>query len=249
MDSIGIPKWLRMVVVGGVIMVLAGSAALAYRWYYRPTTLTIAVGSLDGEAGRIIAAIAARLVSMKAPVRLNITDTPSALDAANAFASGKVDLAVVRADVGDLSQAQAVIVLAHAVALLVAPPGSSATKISDLKLSVVGVIGGETNRELVRVLTDEYDLGRAGITFQDIAPPDARRALESRRVRAMLIVLPLVEKYLSLVRGLFNQNAKTAPVLIPIESAGAIAQKERAYESFDVPKGTLRAPRLSLVMI
>jgi TRAP-type uncharacterized transport system substrate-binding protein len=240
MDSIGIPKWLRMVVVGGVIMVLAGSAALAYRWYYRPTTLTIAVGSLDGEAGRIIAAIAARLVSMKAPVRLNITDTPSALDAANAFASGKVDLAVVRADVGDLSQAQAVIVLAHAVALLVAPPGSSATKISDLKLSVVGVIGGETNRKLVRVLTDEYDLGRAGITFQDIAPPDARRALESRRVRAMLIVLPLVEKYLSLVRGLFNQNAKTAPVLIPIESAGAIAQKERAYESFDVPKGTLR---------
>jgi NMT1-like family len=31
-----------------------------------------------------------------------------------------------------------------------------------------------------------------------------------------------------------------APVLIAIESAGAIAQAERAYESFDVPKGTLR---------
>jgi hypothetical protein len=31
------------------------------------------------------------------------------------------------------------------------------------------------------------------------------------------------------------------PVLVPIESAGAIAQVERAYESFDVPKGTLRA--------
>jgi len=29
-------------------------------------------------------------------------------------------------------------------------------------------------------------------------------------------------------------------VLIPIDSAGAIAQAERAYESFDVPKGTLR---------
>jgi hypothetical protein len=29
-------------------------------------------------------------------------------------------------------------------------------------------------------------------------------------------------------------------VLIPIESAGAIAEKDRAYESFDVPKGTLR---------
>ena len=102
------------------------------------------------------------------------------------------------------------------------------------------MIGGETNQKIVRVLTDEYDLGRAGLTFKDIAPPDARRALESRQVRAMIVVVPLAEKYLSLVRGLFNQNAMTAPVLIPIESAGAIAEKERAYESFDVPKGTLR---------
>src|SRR6516165_10079663 len=52
--------------------------------------------------------------------------------------------------------------------------------------------------------------------------------------------MPLTEKYLSLVRGLFPQNPKTAPVLIAIENAGAIAEKERAYESFDIPKGTLR---------
>jgi hypothetical protein len=53
-------------------------------------------------------------------------------------------------------------------------------------------------------------------------------------------VAPLSEKYISLVRGLFPQNPKSAPVLIPIENAGAIAEKERAYESFDIPKGTLR---------
>jgi TRAP-type uncharacterized transport system substrate-binding protein len=240
MNPIGMPRWLRMVLVAGVIILLAGSAALAYRWYSRPTTLTIAVGSLDGEAGRIISAIAARFVSMKAPVRLSIIDTPSALDAANAFSSGKADLAVVRGDVGDLSQAQAVIVVAHAVALLIAPPGSSTTEITDLKRSVVGVIGGETNQKIVKALTDEYDLSRVGTTFKDIAPTEARRALESKQVRAMLVVVPLAEKYLSLVRGLFSQSAKTAPVLIPIESAGAIAEKERAYESFDVPKGTLR---------
>jgi hypothetical protein len=42
------------------------------------------------------------------------------------------------------------------------------------------------------------------------------------------------------LRGLFLQKPKTAPALIPIEAAGAIAEKQRAYESFDVPKGTLR---------
>ena len=50
----------------------------------------------------------------------------------------------------------------------------------------------------------------------------------------------MAEKYLTLVRGFFQIDHKKVPVLIPIESAGAIAEGERAYESFDVPKGTLR---------
>jgi TRAP-type uncharacterized transport system substrate-binding protein len=240
MDSIGMPSWLRIVLVAGLVVLVTGTGLFAYRWYYRPTTLTIAVGSLDGEAARIVSAIAGRLAATNAGVRLNVIETSSALEAANAFSSGKTDLAVVRGDVGDLSQAQAVIVVAHAVALLIGPPGSSMTDITDLKRSVVGVIGGETNRKIVRVLTDEYDLTRASVTFKDIAPSDARRALESKQVRAVLIVVPLAEKYLSLLRGLFTWNQKGAPVLAPIESAGAIAEKERAYESFDVPKGTLR---------
>jgi hypothetical protein len=54
------------------------------------------------------------------------------------------------------------------------------------------------------------------------------------------MVIPLAEKYLSLLRDIFQQGPKAVPVLVPIESAGAIAQAERAYESFEVPKGTLR---------
>lgn len=55
----------------------------------------------------------------------------------------------------------------------------------------------------------------------------------------MLVVIPLTEKYLSLVKGFFQQGAKMLPVLIPIDTAGAIAATNRAYESFDIPKGTL----------
>jgi len=147
---------------------------------------------------------------------------------------------VVRGDVGDLSQAQAVVILAHAVVLLVAPPGSPITDMAGLKRLTVGVVGGEMNRKVVSVLTDEYDLGRANVTFRNLAPADTRRALDAKEVRAILIVVPLAEKYLTLLRGLFPQNPKSAPVLIPIDAAGAIAEKQRAYESFDVPKGALR---------
>jgi TRAP-type uncharacterized transport system substrate-binding protein len=187
-----------------------------------------------------VSALASRVAAVNAPIRLKLVETTNAVDAAGQFAAEKVDLAVVRGDVGDLSQAQAVVVLAHAVVLLVAPPGSSITDIAGLKRTSVGVIGGEINRKIVSVLSDEYGLGRANVTFRDLQLADARRALDAKEVRAILAVVPLAERYLALLRGLFLQTPKSAPVLIPIDAAGAIAEKQRAYESFDIPKGTLR---------
>jgi TRAP-type uncharacterized transport system substrate-binding protein len=240
MDPTRLPAWLRITLVAGIAVLIAGASLFAWRWYSKPTTLTVAVGSLDGEASRLVTAIARKLTQSNAPVRFSMIETGSALEAADTFASGKADLAVVRGDVGDLSQAQVVAIVAHAVVLLVAPPGSPVTDLAELKRATVGVIGGDINRKIVKALTDEYDLGRANVTFRDLAPADARKALEAKEVRAILIVVPLAEKYLGMIRGLFVQNAKTAPVLIAIEQAGAIAGKERAFESFDVPKGTLR---------
>jgi TRAP-type uncharacterized transport system substrate-binding protein len=102
-----LPSWLRIALVAGILILISGASLFAYRWYVRPTTLTIAVGSLDGEASRLVSAFAGKLTQLNAPVRLTMVETPSALDAANLFSSGKVDLAVVRGDTGDLSQAQA----------------------------------------------------------------------------------------------------------------------------------------------
>jgi TRAP-type uncharacterized transport system substrate-binding protein len=240
MDPAKLPTWMRVTLVAGLVVLVAGASLWGWRWYSRPTTLTIAVGSLDGEASRVVSALASKLAQQKAPVRLTMVETASALDAANAFSSGKVDLAVVRGDVGDLSQAQAVAVVAHTVALLVAPPGSTITDMAGLKRLAVGVVGADSNKRLIKVLTDEYDLTRSSVTFKSLAPPDVRRALETKEVRVVLVMMPLAEKYLALLRGLFPQSAKSGPVIVPIESAAAIAEKDRAYESFDVPKGTLR---------
>src|SRR3984893_14358326 len=239
MISPNLPLWLRFVLLVGIIGLASGAGLLAYRYYTRPATLSVAVGSIDGEAAKAMSAIASQLVATNAPVRLKVIDSGTALEAANAFSAGKVDLAVVRGDVGDLSQARAVVVVSHMVVLLVAPPGSSIDSIDKLKGRRVGVIGGDANTRIVDVLSKEYGLDRAKV-FKDIALPDARRAIQSKEVSALLVVIPLSERYLSLLRGFFQQGPKALPVLIPIDSAGAIAEAERAYESFDVPKGTLR---------
>jgi TRAP-type uncharacterized transport system substrate-binding protein len=239
MVPLNLPRWLRFVLILGAIGLASGAGLLAYRYYTRPVTLSVAVGSIDGEAANAMSAIASRLVATNASVRLKVIDSGSAVEAAKAFAAGSTDLAVVRGDVGDLSQARAVVVVSHVVVLIIAPPGSTIDSIDKLKGRRVGVIGGDANSKIVDVLSKEYGLDRDKV-FKDIALPDARRAIQSKEVSALLVVIPLAEKYLSLVKGFLQQGPKALPVLVPIDSAGAIAQAERAYESFDVPKGTLR---------
>jgi TRAP-type uncharacterized transport system substrate-binding protein len=238
MTSIRMPFWLRVVSLVGIVILVTGAGLFAYRYYTRPVTLTLAVGSLDGEAAKAMSTIAGQLVSIQASVRLKIIDTGTALEAAREFAAGKVDLAAVRGDIGDLSQARAVVVLSHVVALIIAPPGSSIDSIDKLRGRRVGVIGGETNTKVVDVLSKQYGLDRTKV-FKDVALPDARKAVQSKEVSALLFVIPLAQKYLSLVRGIYQQGPKALPVLIPIDSAEAISEVEHAYESFDVPKGTL----------
>src|SRR5271154_3190916 len=101
MISPNLPLWLRFVLLVGVIGLASGASLLAYRYYTRPVTLSVAVGSVDGEAAKAMSAIAGRLVTTNAPVRLKVVDSGTVLEAANAFAAGKVDLAVVRGDVGE----------------------------------------------------------------------------------------------------------------------------------------------------
>src|SRR5712671_3061099 len=213
MVSLKLPLWLRFVLLVGIVGLVSGASLIAYRYYTRPVTLSVAVGSIDGEAAKAMSAIASRLVSTNAPVRLKVIDSGTVLEAADAFAAGKVDLAVVRGDVGDLSQAQAVVVVSHIVALLIAPPGSSIDGIDKLKGKSIGVIGEATNSKLVDALSKEYGLIRDKV-FKDVALTDARHALQSKQISALLVVIPLSQKYLSQVRGFFQQGTKLLPVLI-----------------------------------
>jgi TRAP-type uncharacterized transport system substrate-binding protein len=230
------PFWVRAVLLAGVLFTATGAALLAYRFYSRPTIMTVAIGSLDGQAGSAVTAIAGRLAAMHAPVRFRIMKSDDMPSAAQVFGAGHTDLALVRADYGNLTDARSVVLVSRSVVLIVAPPGSPIKAISDLKGHVLGVAGGGVNRKIVEALKAEYDLGTA-MESRDVRLSDARRAVAAKEVSALLFAIPLTDKYLSAVRDLFPQGA---PVLIPIDSAGAIADAQGAYESFDLPKGTLR---------
>jgi TRAP transporter TAXI family solute receptor len=235
-----LPQWLRVVLVGCLVVVASGAGLFGYRYFTQPKTLTVAAGSIDGDAVRLMSALAVRLANTNSSIRLKVLDTGTALEASRTFAAGNADLAIARADVGDLSDARTVVLAAHGVVMIIVPPGSPIEDMDGLAGKTVGVVGGEVNHRVVDVLTREYDLARAKVRFKDLAPAEVRQALQSRQVHALLVVMPISEKYLAVVRNLFLPSAKKQAGLIAIESAGAIANVAQAYESYDLPKGTLR---------
>jgi TRAP-type uncharacterized transport system substrate-binding protein len=235
-----LPFWARITLLAGLFGIAVSAVLISYQYYRRPTVLTLAVGSSDGAARQMASIIAGRLATTNSPVRLKVENSGTALDAAKALATGKVDLAFVRADVGDLHEARAIALTGRGVLTIVAPPGSPISTIAGLRGHGVGVVDGQINRGIVDTLRKEYDLDRANVVFKDIAPADARRALQSKEISALLLVEPLSERQLAWIKGLFRESANALPVLIPVDAAGAIAEHKGPYDSFDIPKGTLR---------
>jgi len=128
---------------------LPGRGHLCVCYFTRPVTLTVAAGSIDGSAAQMMTSIAGRLTKTGASIRLKVVSVDSAFDAAKQFSDGKVDLAIIRADVGDLSEVRTVVLMTHSVAMLVVPPGSTIDSIGALSGKTVGVVGGEANRPVV----------------------------------------------------------------------------------------------------
>jgi len=235
-----LPFWARITLLLGLLGIAASALLISYQYYRRPTVLTLAVGSSDGAASQVASIIANRLATTNSPVRLKVEGSGTALDAAKALAAGKTDLAIVRADVGDLHEARAIALIGRGVLTIMAPPGSSISTIAGLRGHAVGVIDGQINRGIVDTLRKEYDLDRANVVFRDIAAADARRALQAKEVSALLLVAPLTERHLAWIKALFRDSTNALPVLIPVDAAGAIAERKGPYDSFDMPKGTLR---------
>ena len=71
-------------------------------------------------------------------------------------------------------------------------------------------------------------------------PPEVVEAFRGKHIQALLLVVPLTERYMGAIRMMAQGMPKGRLVMVPVDAAGAIAEMEKAYESFDIPKGTLR---------
>jgi hypothetical protein len=56
----------------------------------------------------------------------------------------------------------------------------------------------------------------------------------------LLFVMPVSDRYLAMVRGVFPGSGKQKMGIIPIESATAVSAIAKDYESYSLPKGTVK---------
>jgi TRAP-type uncharacterized transport system substrate-binding protein len=237
------PRWLRISIVGAATAAAIGGGWFAYRYFAKPIVLTVAAGSVDGEA------LGADLGNIGAPDGVEIT-CPIESGQLRKFCKGRriaggrksPILQLFAGDTAGLADARSVLLLTYAVVMIVAPSSIGADSLGDLRDTTIGVVGGTINAPTVNALKQVYQFDRAKVRFEDVAIADGGAALSSGRVHALLAVAPLTEKYLSRIRQFFQQaGAKgSMPKLIAIESAGAVANLAQYYESYDIPKGTLR---------
>ncbi len=78
--------------------------------------------------------------------------------------------------------------MAHAVVMILVPPGSSIDGIDALKGQSVGVVGGEPNHAVVDAIKQEYGLANAKVVFKDLEVADVTKAVHSKQVGAVLFV-------------------------------------------------------------
>jgi TRAP-type uncharacterized transport system substrate-binding protein len=85
-----LPQWQRVALVAGLLALTAAMSVFTYGYVTRPLTLTVAVGSSEGEVVRRMSAIASGLATTGSHIRLKVIDTGTPIEAAKRWRRGKL---------------------------------------------------------------------------------------------------------------------------------------------------------------
>src|SRR5258705_3640255 len=220
-----------------IALALAVIAAFTFRFVERGQTLRIGVGPPGSAELRFIEALQPRLGQGLWQRRLEVFPTEGPLASAAAVDDGRADLAVVRSDIAIPKKAAIVFILHKDAVLLAARAGSKLDKVADLAGKRVGIVpGSEANHAVLDTILTHASVSPASVQHIFLRPGDIASAIEKNLIQAVLVVAPLGDSLADeVVSALWR--GKSAPELIAIKDAEAIARRDPAFEKVDIPAG------------
>jgi TRAP transporter TAXI family solute receptor len=225
-------------------LAIIGAGTGAYYFEMRPVPLKIAVGPPNSDDVKVVQALTQAFSQNHSYVRLRPVQTEGATESADALASGKVDLAIVRGDLDVPKNAQAVATLRKNVAVLWVPPrakgkkaGPKITKIAQLSGRKVGVVGRTpANVNLLKVILQQYGVDPSKVETVQFPVSEAVDAIRNQKADAYLAAGPVNSKITAEAIAASAKDGGTATFLA-IDSAEAIAQNHPSYEAAEIPAG------------
>jgi TRAP transporter TAXI family solute receptor len=233
----------------GLVAVLALGAVAIY-YLMRPTTLTIAVAPAGGTEPPLLKAYAEELAKRKRGVRLKVVAFDGVRESAEALASGKADLAVVRPDVAMPGNGLTLAVLRALAAFVAAPGGSGIKAMPDLAGKRLGMLTGRTaDRMLLSALMAHYGLdlladapagapGPKSIALVPVEESDVATALKEGRIDAMALVttadFPVARR---VVGAVAEADAEGDVALIGASDTNALMARWPRLQSITIPAG------------
>lgn len=258
------PRRLRLMVRNAWLLglaatlLVAGLVAVSLYLAARPIPLRVAVPYGDGEDMRMMQAIAQQFARDRASVRLRPVATGGPLQSAAELDAGRVDLAIVRADIGLPKEGQTVAVLRHNLVVVIVPAAGSAAAgsvavrkrgkaaprakpiatIDDLAGKRVGVVGrGDHNAEVLAVVLKQYEVAADKVTVVPLDPDNVTTTLRKNPVDAIVAVGPVTSRFVAEAIAAAS-NGDKRPTLVPIAASEAISSRHPAYETAEIKDGT-----------
>ncbi|KIL98127.1 hypothetical protein CCC_01188 [Paramagnetospirillum magnetotacticum MS-1] len=145
---------------------------MAGYWYYKPATVTIAVGPESSPEHRFARKLAELLANNRASIRLRLLTTEAASLNLSRFAQHEADLVILRTDERRIpSSARALAVLEEEVVLLITPPKSKFKSLADMERRRTVVVGRDgRNEAFVRRLLEQYKHDPKLIDIRTVPP-------------------------------------------------------------------------------
>ncbi|MCJ2019851.1 ABC transporter substrate-binding protein [Methylobacterium sp. E-065] len=233
----------------GLVALLVLGAVAAY-YLTRPTTLTLAVAPNGGTEPALLRAYADELSRRKKGIRLKVVAFDGVRESAEALATGKADLAVVRPDVALPGNGLTLAVL-RALAAFVASPGAvGIATMPDLAGKRLGLLTGRTaDRMLLRDLMAHYGLellndapagtlGKKAVALVPVEEVDIAAALRSGRIDAMaLVTTPTFPVARRVIGAVAEAGEDGAVALIGISDTAAVMARWPRLQLITIPAG------------
>jgi TRAP transporter TAXI family solute receptor len=227
------------------VLAIFGTFAGVYYFAMRPVILKIAVGPANSDDLKVVQALTQAFTQTRSYIRLRPIQTDGSVASAEALASGRVDLAIIRGDLDVPKNAQAVATLRKNVVVLWVPPqargkksGPKITKIAQLSGRRIGVVGRtEANVNLLKVILQQYRVDPSKVEIVQFPAAEVAEAIRGQKADAYLAAGPVNSKITAEAIAASTRDGGV-PTFLGIDSAEAIAQNHPVYEAADIPAGS-----------